>query len=139
MSGTDGSLTLSLSGDDSDDFNIPSGGTVNWVSSPNYEDPTDADKDNRYRVTIQASDGTNEAKLQVTVVVTNDTERRGRTPNCNRNGPSGRDPDGGQVSHMVPLATTMGPGYLWLRSDGTTDTEIEGSQGEFQLHAGPCR
>ena len=102
VSGTDGSLTLSLSGDDSDDFNIPSGGTVNWVSSPNYEDPTDADKDNRYRVTIQASDGTNEAKLQVTVVVTNDTERRGRTPNCNRNGPSGRDPDGGQVSHMVP-------------------------------------
>ena len=128
VSGTDGSLTLSLSGDDSDDFKISSGGTVNWVSSPNYEDPTDADKDNRYRVTIQASDGTNEVKLQVTVVVINMPVDSDEVPTVTGTA---------QVGETLTADTSLisfsrygpGPGYFWLRSEGTTDTEIEGARG----------
>ena len=119
VSGTDGPLTWSLSGDDSDDFKISSGGTVNWVSSPNYEDPADADKDNRYRMTIQASDGTNEAKLQVTVVVTNMPLDADEVPTVTGTA---------QVGETLTADTSLisfyphglGPWYFWLRSDGTT-------------------
>ena len=128
VSGTDGSLTWSLSGDDSDDFNIYSNGTVNWVSSPNYEDPADADKDNRYRVTIQASDGTNEAKLQVTVLVTNIPLDADEVPTV-----AGRAQVGETLAADTSLISFyphgLGPFYFWLRSDGTTDTEIEGARG----------
>ena len=127
VSGTDDSLTWSLSGDDSDDFKISSGGTVNWVSSPNYEDPTDADKDNRYRVTIQASDGKNEAKLQVTVVVTNIPVDSDEVPTV-----TGTVQVGETLTADTSLISFyrygMGPWYFWLRSDGTTDTEIEGAR-----------
>ena len=137
VSGTDGPLTWSLSGDDSDDFKISSGGTVNWVSSPNYEDPADADKDNRYRMTIQASDGTNEAKLQVTVVVTNMPLDADEVPTVTGTA---------QVGETLTADTSLisfyphglGPWYFWLRSNGTTDTEIEGARGNssYTLVAG---
>ena len=128
VSGTDGPLTWSLSGDDSDDFKIFSGGTVNWVSSPNYEEPTDADTDNQYRVTIQASDGTNEAKLQVTVVVINIPLDVDEVPTV-----AGTAQVGETLTADTSLISFdphgLGPWYFWLRSDGTTDTEIEGARG----------
>ena len=75
LSGADGTVTWSLSGDDSGDFSLAGESAtireLNFQSSPNYEDPTDADADNRYDVTIRASDGTNTSTLQVTVFVTN--------------------------------------------------------------------
>ena len=39
-------------------------------SSPDYEMPADADTDNTYMVTVEASDGTDMASLPVTVTVT---------------------------------------------------------------------
>ena len=132
VSGTDGSLIWSLiwslSGDDSDDFEIFGGGIVYWVSSPNYEKPTDADTDNRYKVTIQASDGTNEAKLQVTVVVTNEPLDADELPTV-----AGTAQVGETLTADTSLITfdpyDLGRFYFWLRSDGTTDTEIEGAEG----------
>ena len=128
VSGTDGSLTWSLSGDDSDEFEIFSGGTVKWVSSPNYEDPTDADTDNQYRVTIQASDGTNEAKLQVTVVVTNIPLDTDEVPTVTGTAQVGETLTA-DTSLISFYSYSLGPWYFWLRSDGTTDTEIEGARG----------
>ena len=63
-------ITWSLSGDDSGDFSISSAGVLSFSTSPDYESPVDADTDNVYQVTIQASDGTNTATLDVTVTVT---------------------------------------------------------------------
>ena len=63
-------ITWSLSGDDSEDFSISSAGVLSFSTSPDYESPVDADTDNVYQVTIQASDGTNTATLDVTVTVT---------------------------------------------------------------------
>ena len=115
----------SLSGDDSGQFSISGGswrGTLSFTSPPNYEEPTDADADNRYRVTIQASDGTNESTLQVIVLVTNvlfdadevpviiGTARVGETLTADTSGISDAD-----------QATFY---YIWSRSDGTTDTLI---------------
>ena len=66
----DATVTWSLSGDDSDDFSISSAGVLTFNASPDYENPTDADTDNAYEVTIEASDGTNQGSLDVTVTVT---------------------------------------------------------------------
>ena len=71
---TDSTITWSLAGDDSGDFSISSAGVLTFSSSPDYENAADADTDNVYEVTINASDGTNEGSLDVTVTVTDVNE-----------------------------------------------------------------
>ena len=131
VSGSDAAITWSLSGDDSDDFSIDKNmwqnGVLRFTSPPNYENPTDADTDNLYRVTIQASDGTNASTLQIVVLVRNvwldadevpvisGTVRVGETLTA----------DTSRISRPFSL----GPWYWWIGSDGTTDTEIEGATG----------
>ena len=58
-------------GADAGHFMISSDGMLKFRSSPDYEDPMDADKDNTYMVTVKANDGTNMAMKEVTVTVTN--------------------------------------------------------------------
>ena len=58
-------------GADAGDFMISRDGTLKFRSSPDYEDPMDADMDNTYMVTVKANDGTNMAMKEVTVTVTN--------------------------------------------------------------------
>ena len=64
------SIRWSLGGADSGDFKID-GGTLSFRTTPDFENPADANRDNVYQVTIRASDGTNEDTLPVTVTVTN--------------------------------------------------------------------
>ena len=68
------SITWSLSGNDSGDFSISNGGVLTFSTSPDYEDPADADTNNVYLVTIEASDGNTSGTLDVTVTVTNVNE-----------------------------------------------------------------
>ena len=76
VSGADDSATttLSLSGDDSDDLSISDAGVLSFVSSPDYESPADANTDNVYEVTVEASSGDMTATLDVQVTVTNVNE-----------------------------------------------------------------
>ena len=68
-------IAWSLAGTDAADFAISSGGALSFSATPDYEGPADADTDNVYSVTVQASDGTNTGSLAVTVTVTDvDTE-----------------------------------------------------------------
>ena len=61
-----------LSGADSDDFSISAGGALSFNSSPDFETPADADTDNIYQMTVEATDGTTDkVTLAVTVTVTN--------------------------------------------------------------------
>ena len=67
-----GAISWSLTGDDSDDFNISETGVLSFVEAPDYEFPADADRDNEYLVTVEARDDrSNVARLEVTVNVTN--------------------------------------------------------------------
>ena len=125
VSGSDADITWSLSGDDSDDFSISktsSGhGKLTFKHPPNYEKPTDADANNRYRVTVEASDGTNTGTRQVIVTVTNavfdadevpvivGTARVGETLTVD-------------LSNITYSGTTMY--YLWERIDGDTETQV---------------
>ena len=68
-------LTYSLTGADAARFNInKTTGAITFKSTPNYEAPTDAGKDNVYDVTVRASDGTNITTKAVAITVTNVNE-----------------------------------------------------------------
>ena len=67
------SINWSLTGTDAEDFNIE-GGVLTFKESPNYEDPSDADTDKEYLVTVVATDGDNPVELAVTVTVTDEND-----------------------------------------------------------------
>ena len=78
--GTD--FTWSLEGDDSTQFTIRDNnndwGVVRFLNSPDYEAPTDMDKDNFYKITYKVQDNHNpqlEAKFDVIVEVRDVNER----------------------------------------------------------------
>src|SRR5262249_46320464 len=52
-------LTYSLSGPDHSQFSIDATtGQIRFVSSPDFENPTDSDANNSYQVTVSVADGT---------------------------------------------------------------------------------
>ena len=123
VTGARATITWSLSGDDSDAFSISTGGSLHFTRWGSYENPTDADRDNQYQVTVQASDGTNMAALQVVVVVIS----RGR-PIING------DAQVGQPLIVDTLGITDANGlhnpnftYQWIANDGTTNSDIAGA------------
>ena len=70
-----GVVTLTLSGDDDDQFKLTGDTTVprglEFREKPDFENPGDMNGDNVYEVTVVASDGVNDAMRDVTVKVTN--------------------------------------------------------------------
>ena len=67
-------LTYSISsGADSALMDIGSTGVVTFISSPDFEAPSDANTDNNYQITVTVSDGTLSDSENFTVTVTNDT------------------------------------------------------------------
>ena len=74
-----GTITWSTGGADGDDFTITRDsrgrGVLAFASPPDFEDPTDADRDNVYEVTVEARDGAfNSGTLEVTVTVSDQNE-----------------------------------------------------------------
>ena len=75
-------ITWSLSGDDSRDFSIDRNtGELTFSNAPDFENPTDADRDNEYLITVEAQDdGFNTGTLDVTVTVTDECTSAGEPP-----------------------------------------------------------
>ena len=68
-------LTYTISGTDADDFNIDSSsGALSFAEAPDFERPTDADGDNTYQLSLEASDGTNTSSQALTISVSNVNE-----------------------------------------------------------------
>ena len=62
-------------GVDQSKFSInPFSGALSFTSAPDFENPTDANHDNSYEVTVAASDGTNLVTQTISVSVTNANE-----------------------------------------------------------------
>ena len=127
-------ITWSLSGDDGSLFSLKprpgANGRDLWFNSPpNYEDPEDADADNVYRVTIEASDGTNSAALEVVVEVANVRFDSDEVPVLTGTTQLGETLRVGlsRISDPWGPSNVWTPSYQWIRTDGTTDTEIDGA------------
>ena len=119
-------LTWGLSGTDRGAFAISETGVLSFIDPPDYESPTDSRRNNVYEVTVEAGDGDgNTARLEVTVTVTNLTDRLliitgtaqvGRTLTADTSGIA--DPEGlAKVSYS----------YQWIRNEGETDADIAGA------------
>ena len=66
-------LAFSISGDDADLLRISMEGIVTFANAPDFENPSDADSDNVYKITANVSDGSLSATANFEVTVTNDT------------------------------------------------------------------
>ena len=68
-------LTYTISGIDAADFDIDSSsGALSFAQAPDFEIPTDADGDNTYQLSLEASDGTNTSSQALTISVSNVNE-----------------------------------------------------------------
>ena len=67
-------LSYSISGEDADSFTGSSSGSVSFVSAPDYESPQDADSNNVYEISIDVSDGSATASLEVSISITDVNE-----------------------------------------------------------------
>ena len=68
-------LSYSISGTDSALFAIDSSsGALAFQQAPDFENPSDSDKDNTYELDITASDGSNQGTQALTIAVTNVNE-----------------------------------------------------------------
>lgn len=64
-------LTYSITGGaDAALFQISSGGTLSFITAPDYEKPHDANKDNIYVVTVTVSDSTHSVSQTLNIVIT---------------------------------------------------------------------
>ena len=66
-------LTYSLSGDDDSLLSISNQGVVTFKTAPDFENPSDGDVDNVYKITVTVSDGSLNATANFEITVTNDT------------------------------------------------------------------
>ena len=67
-------VNLTLMGPDAAKFTLSTQGVLSFRAEPDYEEPTDANRDNVYEVTIRASDGTLHTDRKVKVTVANVNE-----------------------------------------------------------------
>ena len=74
-------LSYSLSGDDASLFSISNQGVVTFNTAPDFENPSDGDTDNVYKITVTVSDGSLNATANFEVTVTNDTSDDTTTEN----------------------------------------------------------
>ena len=70
------SVTFSKNGgDDESKFNLTSNGVLTFVSAPDFENPTDSDQNNDYKITVTATDSAgNKTDQNITVNVTDVNE-----------------------------------------------------------------
>ena len=62
-------IGYSLSGPDKDYLSISSSGVITFKSNPDFESPNDVDADNVYVITVEASDGTDVVKDDLTITI----------------------------------------------------------------------
>ena len=132
---TNVTIAWSLSGDDAAAFRLD-GGVLRFAAPPHYEAPTDVGGDNRYDLTIHASDGIESRELDISITVA----RQGQPPRIvvgggggggGGGGPSGpspsdkdfewnikRDIEELDSGHDTPSGMWSDGATLWLAENG---------------------
>lgn len=129
-------ITYSLvNGEDSAAFSIDAQtGEIAFLSSPNFEAPTDSDGDNAYEITVRASDGTRETLQSVTIEVTDENEKPVIT--------SGQSAvfaeNGSGVVHVMVATDEDGDSLTFsLRGDDAAAFTIDAVTGELFFNTPP--
>ena len=115
-----GGLTWSVHGGaDSSHFTLTPVGLLSFASAKDFEEPEDADRDGRYEITVEVTDGTNSATGDVRAILLNRNEAPEASAGPDQVGiaggatvtlsGTGTDPDSGDTL-----------GYGWTQTGGTT-------------------
>ena len=132
-----GTITFSLSGTDGDKFEISGSPTaaLAFKSRPDFEAPTDADTDNLYNVIVTATNGSDSASYNLSVLVKNVLvenippvagtgahtvdENSSETITLSKTTTSASDADAGDTLTFTPATITC---------DATTNASLKGEQ-----------
>lgn len=151
-----------IGGADQNLFTIdPETGEISFMDFPDFENPGDADGDNQYEITIQASDGFNIIEQYVTTIVTNTSDLLFQDAAAQENQPAGTvvgsfsldiptlegiDPaDAGtklweyETSNLVPGSPAIGAdGTVYIGSYNKKLYALDGSDGtvKWSFHTG---
>ena len=130
-------ITWTVSGTDSDDFEISETGVLTFASIPDFENPADSNQDNDYLVTVEAQDdGFNTGTLDVTVTVTNSTGAEEPTITTTRDPPPYRENGTGTV-YTFRARDPQGRPVSWTVA-GTDGHAFEiGSSGALTFRSPP--
>ncbi|WP_261385115.1 ExeM/NucH family extracellular endonuclease [Vannielia litorea] len=106
-------LSYSLSGADAALFTIDAAtGEIAFVAAPDFETPLDADGDNAYELTVEASDGTATGSADITVTVADVDETPSTAPRINE---FHYDNAGADTGEFVELRVDTGTDVTDLR------------------------
>ena len=72
----DDTIGYSLSGNDAEKLSISTSGAITFKTNPDFENPADADSDNSYEITVEASDGTDSISDDLVITIL-DVENEG--------------------------------------------------------------
>ena len=115
------SVPLELMGDDGSLFRLNTDSALEFSTGPDYENPTDMNGDNKYEVTVRASDGTMYADRMVTVTVINADEG----PDITEVDSPIKFAEGGTGTVIQFMATDPeGHPVTWSLSGGTDDDDF---------------
>lgn len=64
-------IGYSLSGDDAEKLSISTSGAITFKTNPDFETPADANSDNSYEITVEASDGTDTVSGDLVITILN--------------------------------------------------------------------
>ena len=124
----DDDITWSLSGPDRHDFEINADGELRFSTPPDYESRQDSNRDNKYQVTVEASDRWNETTLDITITVTDVNEAPTIT-----NGPTATYAENGTAAVDTYTATDPEGAAIrwWLSGDDAIAFEIDAAGGRL--------
>ena len=128
--------TWSLSGTDSEDFEISAGGVLSFVHAPDADTPADDNGDNVYMVTVEASDRVKVGKLDVTVTVTDVNSAPAFTSSSTTRSVAENAAAGQDIG--APVATTDDDGDSLTYTLGGADAssfEIVADSGQLQTRS----
>jgi hypothetical protein len=129
-------LSFSISGgDDSYHFELTPSGVLNFVDPPDFDNPADADGDNRYQLSVTAFDGVNQSMQAIVITVdenlisTNDIEAQGVTAGGADDSASTDDSTSGDDSASTDDTESMDASndvdLCWGSTDNVTSFIVE--------------
>jgi VCBS repeat-containing protein len=134
-------ITYSLTGDDASQFHIDTNGAVTFITSPDFENPSDLNANNVYLITIHAKDGVgpgaHDTAHDVTITVTDAPD----IPPAFTSGTTGTEAEGSLAGNVVYHATTSpSSGVTFSLTGGLNDNDlfnIDSGTGDLTFKVSP--
>ena len=120
-------LNYSLAGEDADALGIDSSGIISFNTTPDYDNPADADSDNVYNITIEVADATTTVTQALTISVTNINEHAASAP-------TDADANADQIAENATAGSAVG--ITAAAADADRDDSVSYSFADGSLTSG---